>query len=271
MDIVCVGDVGIDLYLPDESRHLGGITANVAQHLAMHLPPEDSISVISALGNDVNGQDVRGQLDTRRIDWRLREYEGRTPVQTIEVDAHGERHFTHYEAGVLPDLEFDTDDTACIAKADLLVAPVFSQVVSMFERLMAISTRGQVAVDFSDFSLSPDFALLERHLAGIHIAFFGMNPSDSENLRKLRALAKASDTLFIITLGGAGSMSVSARHDVLVDAVPVATVVDTTGAGDAYAAGFLSEYIYCGDVQAAMRQGANVAAAVVQSIGAVPK
>ena len=45
-------------------------------------------------------------------------------------------------------------------------------------------------------------------------------------------------------------------------------VVDTTGAGDAFAAGFLSQYCYGKDVSASLKNGASLAAGVIQRIGA---
>lgn len=49
-----------------------------------------------------------------------------------------------------------------------------------------------------------------------------------------------------------------------------ATLVDPTGAGDSFAAGFLAEWIESRDAVAAAREGARVAATAVASIGARP-
>lgn len=80
------------------------------------------------------------------------------------------------------------------------------------------------------------------------------------------AAALAADfEVAVLTMGAAG---------VLVDGETVAAVptevVDPTGAGDAFCAGFLEEWVRSGDPLAAARAGVVVAARAVGSIGARP-
>ncbi|MEJ7765782.1 MAG: adenosine kinase, partial [Acidimicrobiales bacterium] len=74
----------------------------------------------------------------------------------------------------------------------------------------------------------------------------------------------------VVTRGAAGSILVTAEDMVEVPAEKVAAVVDTTGAGDLYAAGFL--YGYTRDLSLADcgRLGAKAAAEVISHTGARP-
>ena len=264
MKVVCVGDCGIDLYLPSGEKRVGGITANFARHAREQFPTDDSIRIISCVGDD--GEVVLEALQGTGIDLDIERIPGATPMQWIEVQPDGERLFTKYDAGVLGDLGFDERRQALVAESDLLVAPVYLQIVGVFDALMSIETEGSVAVDFADFLEHPNYELLSQHIDRVDIGFFGLQPD--HDLAPLRSLARKHDKLFLVTLGASGSVGLSPAGDIEVPAFPVAEVLDTTGAGDAYAAGFLASYCHGAGLEAAMRHGSEVAASVVSRLGA---
>ncbi len=73
-----------------------------------------------------------------------------------------------------------------------------------------------------------------------------------------------------LTRSDKGSVVVSGDEVHVIDAEPVATVVDTTGAGDAYAAGFLFGLTRDMDPAACARIGGIAAAEVIGHLGARP-
>ena len=77
--------------------------------------------------------------------------------------------------------------------------------------------------------------------------------------------------LAALTRGAAGSVVVTASGPVSVPADPVERVVDTTGAGDLYAAGFLHGLTHGLDPERCARLGALCAAEVISHIGARPQ
>lgn len=70
----------------------------------------------------------------------------------------------------------------------------------------------------------------------------------------------------LITLGAAGSLVATATETVELPAVPV-EVVDTTGCGDAYCAGFIAGLVEGVPVETAARWGTAAAAAVATGLG----
>lgn len=74
------------------------------------------------------------------------------------------------------------------------------------------------------------------------------------------ALTLADEGVLVVDAGG---------EPVRVPAVQT-TLLDPTGAGDSFSAGFLAEWVESGDVVAAARAGVEVAARAVASIGARP-
>jgi sugar/nucleoside kinase (ribokinase family) len=76
--------------------------------------------------------------------------------------------------------------------------------------------------------------------------------------------------LAVVTRSENGAMAVSRSETITVPAYPVAQVVDTTGAGDLFAAGFLFGYTTGKDMRTALRLGALAAAEVISHVGPRP-
>ncbi len=267
MKVVCVGDCGIDHYQPSGERRFGGITANVARHARKQFPLDDEIHIVSCVGDDDGADLVLSSLATTDIDCHIRQMPGATPVQFIEIGENGEKNFIRYDEGVLRDFSFGPDELEIITDCALLIAPVYLQIVDLYDDLMAIQTKGLVAIDFADFLQHPDFELLERHIDRINIGFFGLSATDEDTIAAVRELAVKHDKLFVVTLGAEGSRAFIGRKCFDCPAVPLREVVDTTGAGDAYAAAFLSRYCHGDDIAESMHHGAEVAAKVVSKLG----
>jgi sugar/nucleoside kinase (ribokinase family) len=72
-----------------------------------------------------------------------------------------------------------------------------------------------------------------------------------------------------LTLGSAGVVIASRSEAVQIEVVP-ATTVDPTGAGDAFCAGFLAEWIATRDFRAAADAGSRLAARAIAVVGGRP-
>ncbi len=82
---------------------------------------------------------------------------------------------------------------------------------------------------------------------------------------------RADVELAAVTRGPAGSVVVSGAQTIEVAAHPVPDVVDTTGAGDLYAAGFLYGLTHGRDLSGCGRLGSMAASAVLGHTGARPE
>ena len=83
--------------------------------------------------------------------------------------------------------------------------------------------------------------------------------------------AQSETKLAAITRSEKGSVILSGGRTIEVAAAPVAKVVDTTGAGDLYAAGFLYGVASGRDLETAGRLGSLAAAEVISHVGARPQ
>jgi fructoselysine 6-kinase len=271
MNVVCVGDCGVDHYLPSGERRAGGITANFAQHARRELDDSDSVRIVSCVGDDDGAAIVMSSLAETGIDCHISRMPGHTPVQFIEIEADGEKHFVRYDEGVLRDFTFDAGQEALIQDADLVVAPVYLQIVGLYDTLMSIEMSGKVAIDFADFLEHPDFELLDNYIDRIDIGCFGLRSADNATIDAVSRRAQEHGKLFIVTLGPDGSVVLDGERRYSCPAVPVERVVDTTGAGDAYAAGFLSRWCHGAGIQESMEHGAALAANVIGRLGSQPE
>jgi sugar/nucleoside kinase (ribokinase family) len=86
----------------------------------------------------------------------------------------------------------------------------------------------------------------------------------------LAALAGQVPVL-VVTRGEHGAVAVAGEERAQVAAEPVAQVVDTTGAGDLFAAGFLFGHVRGRPLSECLRLGAICAAEVISHYGARPE
>ena len=98
-----------------------------------------------------------------------------------------------------------------------------------------------------------------RHLTG------------SGDLERAIDQLSAKVATLVVTRGAAGSMALEAGQRVEIPAAPVDRVVDTTGAGDLFAAGFLAARCRGHGLQRCLEAGALAAAEIISHFGARPE
>ena len=69
------------------------------------------------------------------------------------------------------------------------------------------------------------------------------------------------------TITELGNVTYLKRQEFSVQAVKVDTVIDTTGCGDSYHAGFVCSYMLENDIEKAMRVGSEIAAETLKHYG----
>jgi fructokinase len=79
---------------------------------------------------------------------------------------------------------------------------------------------------------------------------------------------KNINKLIIITRSENGSMAVLNNEIINCESIKVEKVLDLTGAGDLFAAGFFKEYLDKSDIKKCLQTGSNLAAKIIQKIGA---
>ena len=118
-----------------------------------------------------------------------------------------------------------------------------------------------------------DFKALVREGADIVFA----NEKEITTLYQVNSFEEAADAalqdceMAVLTRSEAGSVIVAAGETIAIEAEPVGRVVDLTGAGDLYAAGFLYGLTHGAELPVCGRLGSIAAAEAIGHIGARPE
>ena len=287
--ILCIGDVALDViaqlkeqinYGNDTasriSTHPGGQAANVACWITR---TNNQAHLVARVGNDPVGFALVSDLDKYGVEHHGLMNSGRpSGVVVILVDSNGERTMfpdnganADLELSDLPDL--DGFDGVFVSGYALLDSRSRDAVLKMIDKakiaklpiFLDPTTTGAMKSVAKEEILKwvalMDGVLLNneeaRYLGGsddIEIA--------EENLQKLTPLV-------VIKLGSRGAMAINKGQFVKVPAVTT-NVVDTTGAGDSFAAGFIPKWLQSGDLELSLNAGAALAAKCVATVGARP-
>jgi sugar/nucleoside kinase (ribokinase family) len=133
------------------------------------------------------------------------------------------------------------------------------------------------------FTLSESVCIADRREGMLRVIRDGSvdllfaNEHEAMQLTGSTNLGEALDSLspqvptLVITRGADGALGLEDGKAVEVPAAPVAKVVDTTGAGDLFAAGFLAARCRGHDMRKCLQTGAIAAAEIISHFGARPE
>jgi fructoselysine 6-kinase len=231
--IIGVGDNTVDRYLHLGRMFPGGNAVNVAVFARRH---GHEASYIGWLGTDRYGRLLRDSLVAEGIDIsRCRIVEGESSHGDVTL-VDGDRVFGDFAWGVTTQIDLDDDQLAFIAGHDIAHTSVYSKLEGQLDRLAA-------AARVLSFDFASDWTrdLLAQTLPHVDIAFLSHANADEAEVRDLLAWAREQGpSLVVVTCGAAGAFACDGER-VHRQGIVETEVVDTLGAGDAFAARLLVE------------------------------
>lgn len=287
--ILCIGDLALDViaqlkesinYGNDTasriSTHPGGQAANVSTWITR---TNTRSQLVARVGNDPVGFALISDLDKYGVEHLNLMRSGRpTGVVVILVDANGERTMFP-DNGANADLEvsdlppLDDIDGVYISGYALLDFRSRDAVLAMIKRVQSAgipiffdpTTTGAMKIvplqEVLSWVSQMDGILLNAEEA-LYLGNASNIEEAAENLKKYTPLV-------VIKLGSRGAMAVYNGESARVAAVTT-NVVDTTGAGDSFAAGFIPQWLETHDLETALSAGTALAAKCVATVGARP-
>ncbi len=273
----------------------GGDTFNTAVYLRRcAAPAKIEVSYATGLGTDHLSQTLRQEWEKLGLNLNTVEYiEGRLPgMYLIETDAYGERTFHFWRENSAARAYFQASFTALEKNLDQFDCLYFSGIslaildatsrTRMFALLKHAKLNGCRVVFDNNFrpKLWPDRKLAQevylQALTACHTAMITLDDHqavfDFSSLEEALAHAKSLAIPELVIKRGAEHTLVRPEKTnewLSIATLSVQQVIDTTAAGDAFAAAYLSRRL-CGDsAQKAAIFGNAVAARVIQYRGAL--
>jgi sugar/nucleoside kinase (ribokinase family) len=250
------------------TRSRGGSAANVAACAASLVPTR----FVGRVGDDLTGHRLVTDLSARGVEVAV-QTGGCTGTIVVVVDAVGERTMFNDRGA---SAQLDRVDPEWLVGATVLHAPAYGLAADPMRSAVVDAADvvrrggGTVSVDVSAVTLveaigAEAFADLMDQLApGIVFA----NREEAEALDVFGTLPPHG-RIHVVKDGPRPAVIMrDDGHRVEVPAVAVHHVVDTTGAGDAFAAGYLAAAIGGAEPAAACAAGHRLAAAVLRTPGA---
>lgn len=288
--IVLVGEAMIELSRRSEGWQLGygGDTLNTALHLARG---GHNVAYLTALGNDpfVGGIVERWRGEGLDCSLVLHHSARATGLYSIQTDAAGERSFAYWRDTSAAREMFDLEGTSAACeeaeRADLLVFSLITLAIlppegreALFSLARTVRERGgQVAFDGNYRPrLWPDTqtALAARD-AAIALADIGLPTLEDEAMLSgegngAAVAAHWSGLGCRETVVKLGSDGCRLPDGTIVPPPRVLAPVDTSGAGDAFNAGYLGARVRGGGMEQAALAGHSLAGWTVMRRGAIP-
>ena len=268
--IAFIGDLTVDRYVEKNEIRLGGAALNMAIWAKRS---GADVSVVTDVGSDDAGKQQIAFLKQEKIDTsKIQISKGSTSEIEIFVNESGERRYGLWNAGTLAHYHLRTSDISFLKKKDvvcLTIYPQYEHILSEVSSIARAKKHPLLVVNFGDLrEFNRDIRVVEDVLHYTDICVFGLDKDADETLiNTLQHMAKQSRVKILITLASSGSL-VFDGADVFLQAAKKVKVVDTTGAGDAFLAGFLVKYLKTKDIQTSLSAGSALASQVIQKVGA---
>ena len=284
--VAAIGECMVELReLPQAqlSRGFGGDTLNTSVYLARL---GVAVDYVTALGDDAWSDEMLAAWQAEGIGTgRVQILTGLLPgIYVIQTDAKGERRFLYWRDNSAARRLFEHLDPAALGVFDVfylsgITLSIYDEAsrAKLFDILGKARARGASVVFDTNFRSRgwPDLALA-RTLYGRMFDIADMILASTDDLSALygaggevELLARSATTEIVLRLDRPASRLLGPGRDEIVEAAPVPQVVDTTAAGDSFAAAYLAARLAGAAPDAAARAGHDLAGLVVGHPGAI--
>lgn len=252
----------VDVFDGTEEIRPGGEALNFAVHAAGF--EEIDVTLLGVVGDDEYGRAILKAIEDKRIEKKYirtdRDYV--TANNRTYLTPEGDRYYKEnsWNGKILDNYRLSEKEEEVLASSEVVFVHFWA---SCFQEVLELKKKYsfKLAVDFDVYR---DFEDMEQYAP--YIDFF-MISGKEELLQHFHAFSQKYEGLFNMSLGDKGSVTYYRGSEYRVKAKKVDEVVDTTGCGDSYHAGFVCSYLLSGDIEKAMHKGSELAAETLSHFG----
>jgi sugar/nucleoside kinase (ribokinase family) len=254
-----------------KTKASGGSAANTIHGLA-HLGVETGF--VGTVGNDDMGRFFKRDMEINKITPILFRTMNETGRAMALISKDSERTFATY-LGAAVDLSAEDISHGIFKGYDYFyIEGYLVQDPEMFEKALRLAQRAGliIALDLASFNIVDQNAEYFKSMISQYVDILFANEEEIRSLTAKSPEEGAIDTreicdLVVIKMGAQGSFCICREGLVRVGARP-STAIDTTGAGDLFAAGFLYGHMHNLPAATCGQMGAILAGRVIEMIGA---
>jgi len=237
----------------------------------------DKVGFIGKISDDEFGKNYEDGLIKEKVEYFYSKKQEKLPtgICLILVTPDSERTMCTFLgiAGKINEKDVSTD---VIKKSEIIFLEGYlwdeGEPKKAFDK--AINSASVVAMSLSDLFCverhKPDFLNLVKNKLDITFANEQEISSliDAKNFDEVIKFSKKLNKLIVITRGEKGSIAINGNEVVENDIQKNLKIVDLTGAGDLFAAGFLHAYINQLSTKECLIKGTEMSSKIIQKIGA---
>ena len=237
----------------------------------------DKVGFIGKISDDEFGKNYEDGLIKEKVEYFYSKKQEKLPTGICLILVTPDSERTMYTflgvAGKINEKDVSTD---VIKKSEIIFLEGYlwdeGEPKKAFDK--AINSASVVAMSLSDLFCverhKPDFLNLVKNKLDITFANEQEISSliDAKNFDEVIKFSKKLNKLIVITRGEKGSIAINGNEVVENDIQKNLKIVDLTGAGDLFAAGFLHAYINKLSTKECLIKGTEMSSKIIQKIGA---
>lgn len=233
-----IGDAGIDYYVQDNVRRLGGCSLNVATHFKRNTPREATLLYPSSASNCL----IEEHCHKEEIHSYPLIREAQLPCQEIDISPLGEKKFLTYHPGVIQDFIFTKEESEFLSSIrGIIICPLYEQILPFIDQVITHASQCEFIFDFHDTQdFQKNFENMFPYLSLSKLSLFGLAPDDRVLIEELKEYGLKNKREVIITQGDQEIIYYKNSEIFKYSPTPIDEVIDSTGAGDSFLGAFLA-------------------------------